>query len=296
MQPQSIFLTGSTGKIGRFLLKELLAKDYKITVLQREAVAPSLDPKIKFISGSLLDSKSYASSLDATDTVLHMAAITHTNKISDYYDINAYATLELLKLCKSKGVKRFIFISTRAISGEGGHYSKSKLMAEDYVRESGIDWVIMRLGEVYGFSGKTGVDMILNNIQKFPFIPIIGSGEYKMAPVHITDVVSSMITVIENNTIRNKIYNIAGPETFTYRQFVEKVLELKHLKKPMVYIPLPVFRLFAAISSVFLKNSSLTKDQIPRLLCEKSNDISLAASELSFRPQRLEEAISRQQK
>lgn len=292
MAIQNIFITGASSKIGRFLIKSLLDKEYNMVLLCRKEISEFSDPKIRFILGDLLDSDSYASSLDGIDTVLHMAAVTHTNEISKYYEVNSDATLELIKACKAHGVKRFIFISTRAISEEGGHYSKSKLIAERHVQESGLDWVIMRLAEVYGISGRNGIDMILGNIHRLPFIPILGDGEYKIAPVYISDVIYPIVRAIEKRDKNNRVYNIAGPESFTYNQFIDKILQLKHIKRIKVHIPLWAFWMVARISGSVLNDGFLVMDQLPRLLCKKSENISLAVTELGFKPARLGDVIN----
>lgn len=291
MSNRNIFITGATGKIGQALIKGILEKDWQIKALILKGEEIFHDPKVSIISGDLLDPEGYAPKLKGVDTVLHMAAITHTNKVSRYYAVNSDATLKLIEACKAQGIKRFIYISTRAISEEEGDYSKSKAAAEKYVQQSGLDWVIIRPAEVYGSSGKEGVDMILNNIQKFPFVPIIGNGKYEIAPVYVEDVITSMINVIERRDVKNRIYNIAGPESFTYNQFIDRVLSLKHLRKIKVHIPVVVFRFLAQVAVFMFKDRFIVMDQLPRLFSGKSDDISLATRELSFNPSKLEDII-----
>jgi len=290
---KKIFLTGASGKIGRFVIKELLNKEYDLFLLCRKKIEEFNNPRITIIIGDILNPNSYISKLDEIEIVLHIAAITHTNNIQQYYEVNSKATLELLKACETNHIKRFIFISTRAISEEGGHYCKSKLLAEQYVQESGLDWVIVRLAEVYGVSGKEGVDMIINNIHKFPIVPIIGDGNYKLAPVHISDAVYSIVKVVEKPEKVNKIYNIAGPESFTYNVFINQVLKWKKITKIKVHIPILIFYFLVKFFALIFKKSLITKDQVPRLLCNKSNDISLAINELSFNPMKFGEGIKK---
>lgn len=291
MKTKNLFITGGTGKIARFLIENLTAKDYNITLLCRKGVNEFNNYKLKLIIADILDTDTFASSLEGIDLVLHMAGITHTNRIKEYYEVNSEATSRLIKACNTKGVKRFIFVSTRAISENGGDYSKSKLIAENYVRESGLDWVIVRLSEVYGINAKNGVDMILKNIDRFPFIPIIGNGEYEMAPVHISDVISTLNKVIESPDKTMRVYNIAGPESLSFNEFIEKVLNLKQLKRKKFHIPVNLFRCIPKLSALFFNGRFLSIDQVPRLLSKKSDDISLAKSELGYNPIRLEDAI-----
>jgi len=292
MALQTIFLTGGTGKIGTPLLRHMVKEDYRIILLVHEGEKPEVhDPKIREVYGDIREPSGYAPSLEEVDTIVHMAAVTHTNDASKYYDLNSTTTLNLIKNCKKYNVKRFVFISTRAISEDGGDYSKSKFLAERHVKMSGMDWVILRLAEVYGIGAKTGIDMILKDIEKMPFVPIIGKGEYRMAPVHISDVVLSIAHVIKNSNIKHRIYTIAGAESFTFNQLIDKVLDTKKLKRPKIHIPVFLMLICMPILSIFLKNRILAKDQLKRLLCEKSDDISLAVKDLNFKPIKLEEYL-----
>ena len=289
----NIFITGASSKIGCTLVKNISDKAWQVVVLIRDPFKAFDVSGVKVVQGDLLDPESYTAGLEGIDTVLHMAAVTHTNNADMYYAVNTDATLKLIEASQAKGVKRFIYISTRAISAEGGHYAKSKLAAEEHVKNSSLDWVIVRLAEVYGSSGKEGVDMIMDNIHKFPFVPVIGDGKYKVAPIHVSDAVSSIISVIEKADIKSRIYNIAGPESFTYNQFIDRVLEIKHLKKMKVHIPVAVFRFLAGFSVILFKDRFIAMDQLARLFSEKEEDISIAEKELSFAPSSLEDIIGR---
>ena len=288
---QNIFITGADGKIGKVLLKALVANGFSLIALCRtEAERSSLsDLSVRTVTGDLLNVKSYSPYLKDVDIVVHMAAVTHTNDISRYYRINSQATLDLVNRCEEFGIRRFIYISTRAISSASGAYGESKLKAENHVRESSLNWTIIRPAEVYGISGKEGVDMILNKIHKFPFVPIIGDGKYMVAPVHVSNVIHAIVSVIENSAIKSKIYNISGPESFTYNQFIDKVLILKGIKKKKINMPVYAFNVAAKFLALIFKDRFIAIDQIPRLLSEKSSDISAAISDLDYDPDKLEE-------
>lgn len=292
MNKKIIFITGATGKIGRHLIDALDIAKYDVYALCRnEKVNFNSLPKV--ILGDLSDVSSYMPVFkNHIDILIHSGAVTHTNDINEYYKINAAATSELIKLCELNNVKKFIFISTRAISEKGGHYSTSKLMAETYIKASKLNWVIMRLGEVYGFSNGQGVDFILHSIKKMPIVPIIGNGKYGIAPVHESDAVSAIIKTLERDGIGGKIYTIAGPENFTYNEFIDRILKLYKIRKIKIHIPrIFAWALLKICSVLFKKGSFLTMDQLPRLLSDKSYDISEASRDLGFNPSTLENFI-----
>jgi len=291
MSDRKIFLTGVTGKIGKVLLNEIRAKGYSLIVLCRESSMISYDPEIKIVSGDLLDPDGYCSALTGVDTVVHMAAVSYAKDPDEYYNVNSEGTLKLIGKCVEYNVKRFIYVSTWAISEESGHYGRSKLIAERYVKESGLDWVIVRLSEVYGVSENSGLDLILKNIDRSGFLPILGGGNYKIAPVHIRDVISVLERVIEDDDKKYREYNAFGPEILTFKQFIDKVMALKKVHKIKVHVPIWLFKMMASIMSSFLKNSPYVPDQALRLLSEKTWDISLAAHELSYKPAKLEDIL-----
>ena len=294
MNKKNIFITGVTSKIGRHLVDRLDLSKYCIYALYRSR-SRITDPRLNFVYGDLSDPAGYSSVFNNNiDAVVHLGAVTHTNDIDKYYRINAEATVALIKLCESKNVKRFIFVSTRAISDNGGPYSRSKSIGEMHVKGSALNWVILRLSEVYGVSGNEGVDLILDTVKKMPVIPVVGSGEYSLAPVHISDAVLAIKTAIEKEDIKNKIYTIAGPENFTCDAFIDKAMKLNNVRKAKIHIP-------EILVKIFLKFHAMVSDddtppvmvQLPRLLSGKSYDITEASRDLDFRPFGLENFIGK---
>jgi nucleoside-diphosphate-sugar epimerase len=291
MSKRKIFITGGTGKIGGFLLGSLVDAGYDITLFTRKSSNSDTYPNIKFVQGDILDPQSYARALRGIDTVLHMAAVTHTNSTTKYFDVNARGTRDFVRASEENGVKRFIHISTRAISPEGGGYSRSKLEAEKYVRESSLDWVILRPSEVYGLGGNEGIELLLGKMDKIPFVPILGTGKYGIAPLHVSDLIGAILSVIEKDELKNRIYTLAGPENFTYSGLVERIMEIKNIRKLKVTVPILPIKVMAWISALLFGDRFLIADQVPRLVSDKSSDISLAQEELSFEPKSISEVI-----
>ena len=289
MTNQTIFITGSGGKIGRYLLNELKDKGYLLRALYHKSELVPENKSIDFFKGDLLNPESCAEALKGVSTVIHAAGITHTNNKDLYYRINSSATRQLLKLCRTYGVKRFIFLSTRAISADGGHYSRSKIMAEKYVQESGLNWVILRLGEIYGTESNRGIDALISYIDRFTFIPVPGNGQYTLMPIYIRDAVSSIVKVLENEYINNRTYTIAGPEVISYDALIDRILAVKGTKKIKIRVPIILLRTLFYITASIKADTFFLKDQLPRLICKKSDDISPAVKELSFNPSKMKD-------
>jgi nucleoside-diphosphate-sugar epimerase len=247
---------------------------------------------IHIVTADLLDTEAYRDCLQDTDLIIHMAALTHTNKKQDYYRINTEGTRRLVELAKENNVQRFIFLSTRAIAKEGGAYSDSKRLAENIVKKSGLNWLIIRPAEIYGINGGEAITKLVLSIEKMVFVPIISTGQYRITPVHINDVVSALIRAIENKDLKNRIYTLAGPEDFAYKEFVDLISKIKKKKRIKIHLPILSLRIVAHILAMLkIKRPFIVRDQIPRLIIRKSSDISAAQADLDFHPQKISQFI-----
>ena len=217
-----ILITGGEGNIGKRLVPKLMELKHTITLLLRQNKLSS-GRLVKIVKGDLLNQESLLKATENIDLTVHLAGITHTNNQKLYYDINTKGTKNLITACQKNKVKKFIYISSRAASIDGGAYAHSKLLAEEEVRKSSMDWIILRVAEVYGASEKEVITRLIKTIKKSFFIPIVGNGEYLLAPVYVDDVIFAIISSI-NSRLSQKIYTIAGPEEMTYNTLVDKIL------------------------------------------------------------------------
>ena len=96
------------------------------------------------VSGDINDPDSLERACQGMDGVLHLAALTHSCIDAEYFKVNRDGTRNLINACKKNDVKRFIFVSSVAASGDGGAYGLSKLESEDLVCKSGLDWNVLR--------------------------------------------------------------------------------------------------------------------------------------------------------
>lgn len=281
-----ILVTGAGGIIGTKLVDTLRKLNYHVTLLVREKRTKRVNDPSDYVIGDILHADSLYKATENIDCVIHLAGITHTNNTQLYYDVNTKGTKNLIKACTKNKIKRFIYISTRAASLDGGAYAHSKLLAEKVVKRSLVDWIILRLAEVYGAGEKESIARLVKTIQKSYFVPILGDGQYTLAPVYVEDVISAIIISIQTN-ISKKIYTIAGPVEITYNQLVDTVLRRLRVKRIKIYIPVLFLRIASLLLPLF-NIHTFVRDQIPRLLCKKSSEIKEASRDLHFFPIKFE--------
>jgi UDP-glucose 4-epimerase len=162
-----VALTGATGFIGRYLLRELSDKGYRVRVLLRRPTVLPVDCASAVI-GDLARAQNMAAALAGVDAVIHSAGVSQAASglpEDDYRVLNTEATISLARASARAGVRRFVFLSSiRAQSGPTAAavltedleprptdaFGRSKLAAEQGLAAVEIDWVALRLTLVYG--------------------------------------------------------------------------------------------------------------------------------------------------
>jgi nucleoside-diphosphate-sugar epimerase len=173
-----VALTGATGFIGQWLLKELPKRGYRLRVLLRRPSAVPIDAASAVV-GDLARPVNMAAALADVDAVIHSAGLAHAMSglpEDDYRMLNTEATIALARAAQRAGAKRFVFLSSiRAQSGPTAEhvltearapeptdaYGRSKLAAEQGLSELALDWVALRLVLVYGAGVKGNMAQLL---------------------------------------------------------------------------------------------------------------------------------------
>ena len=262
-----ILITGATGAIGRRLVQKVIRdKNYQVRILIRRQIIDNYEvADIENVNGDLRQVDSLIQASKGVDAIIHLAAITHTHEHSLYDEINHLGTENLIQAAKLCGVRRFIFLSTKTASYDGGAYAKSKILAEESLKREELDWTILRPAEVYGIVGNRGIQKITDMIKKGYPLLIVGKGDYTLAPVFVDDVITGILSTIDNDKTIRKIYVLEGPKEYSFIKLIE-VLE-SQLKRKVLKVNVPVF--LAKMLAYFLyilKSELLYRDQIDRLL------------------------------
>jgi UDP-glucose 4-epimerase len=217
----SIFITGSTGFIGQRLVN---AVNGEIQVLSR-----TKQPNFKTIVCDLKYKAIPDDALDGVDIVFHLAGFAHdmrdASKIADlYYKVNVDVTIQLARLAVTKGVKKFVFISSVKAGGisifdrctreesqskPNDIYGKTKREAEIKLLEIGsksdMHVSIIRPSLVYGPSVKGNLHLMLLGIKKGWFPPLPETGN-KRSMIHVDDLVRAILLVADDDRANGEIF------------------------------------------------------------------------------------------
>lgn len=255
MRKKVILVTGGAGFVGSILVQRLLEKGHEVVVLDDLSNGKFENvPKAAYFHICDLSDAAALSVLDQypVEVVIHCAAqssnaISFEEPVADLYS-NQLATLNLLRYCHPRGIRRFLFTSSMSAYGQASSfptlesdccypdsfYAVHKLASEHYLRiyaqEYGFETTVFRLYTTYGFGQnldnvKQGLlSIYLSYLLEGETLVVKGDGERIRDIVHVDDVVRAIELALERPESIGKIYNMATGETITIRSLIEGLI------------------------------------------------------------------------
>ena len=265
-----IALFGAGGFLGKHLMRELTKLDYRVKVATRNPylkgyLKPLGNPgQIELFKTNIFDVEDVKKVLNNCHLVINLVGILYETQKQKFNHIHAKFPYLLSNLCKEFGIKNLVHVS--ALGVKENHISKymqSKLQGEKNIKDTFKPSVILRPSVIFGPSDKFFTTFA--SIAQFsPVLPLIGGGKTKFAPIYCGDVCKAIAKALELNNSEPKIYELGGPENYSFEELM-KIL-LTEIKKKRFLIPIPFSA--AKFQSYFLQmmpNPLLTPDQVEML-------------------------------
>jgi UDP-glucose 4-epimerase len=229
-------LTGATGFIGQYLLRELPKRGYRLRVLLRQ---PSSMPMqcASAVIGDLARPRNMSAALEGVDAVIHSAGFTLGMSgipEDDYRLLNTEATIGLARAARRAGAKRFIFLSSiRAQCGPTAEtalteaddpnptdaYGRSKLAAERGLSELDLDWVSLRAALVYGPGVKGNIAQLMRLARSPLPLPLGGFGG-RRSLLALENLSAAIETVLKGSGILRRPFIAADAEALTVGEMI----------------------------------------------------------------------------
>jgi nucleoside-diphosphate-sugar epimerase len=219
MAERVVFLTGRTGFIGTRFAAQATNRAFRARSLVRgrSALAAHEDAVV----GDLRAPDSYRDALRGCDTVVHLAAVTGKASPEDYFATNVDGTRALVDACTSAGVRRIVYVSSIAATYRDKSaypYARSKEAAEQIVRASGLDYVIVRPTIVLG--SDSPIWKRLRALATLTVVPVPGGGSVRIQPIHVDDVAAFLCAMAAAPALPGRAIDLGGPDVMTFEEFL----------------------------------------------------------------------------
>ena len=265
-----IAIFGAGGFLGKHLMRELTKLDYRIKVATRNPylkgyLKPLGSPgQIELFKTNIFNPKDVKNILENCDLVINLVGILYENKNQKFNEIHSEFPNMLSNLCNEIGIRNLVHVSALGIKEKHSSiYMQSKFKGEKNIQENFKPSVILRPSVVFGPEDKF-FNTFASLAQFSPALPLIGGGKTKFAPIYVGDVAKAIVKALELNNSEPKIYELGGPENYSFKELME--ILLNEIKKKRLLISIPFG--FAKFQSYFLQmmpNPLLTQDQVELL-------------------------------
>jgi NADH dehydrogenase len=240
-----ILLTGATGNVGSALLRLLVAENEPVRALVRDPRRLGDERvRVQISLGDLSDASSFRNALRGVTTVIHLAAAIRDQERqgATIEEVNALGTLRLVRAAERAGVERFIFFSAIGASLHShSRFFRAKAQAEIAVQESSMRTTTFTPSIIY--SPRDPWITLLGRLAMLPVVPISGSGRAQYEPIWAHDAAGAVLGLVARNGDEpHQRLELAGPQRLSYDDIVRTYLHVKHRRRRLLHVPLPVVR------------------------------------------------------
>lgn len=293
-----ILITGSNGFLGSHIVERIKGKP--LILLDRGTV--NKHPMCPFFQCEINSYHDYMKALQGCQTIIHCAARVHimddneADPLTLYREVNTTGTVNLAKQAIGSGVKRFIFISSIKVNGEGtlvgspfktednhapeDDYGLSKSEAEKQLvalaKDSGMEVVIIRPTIVYGPGVKANFASLMNLVSKGIPLPFGSITQNKRSLVSINNLVDLIVTCIDHPKAANQVFLVSDDHDVSTAEMVRELAIA--LDKPTWQLPVPIW-CYKLFGKLFGKS-----DIVDRLTGSLQVDISHTKETLGWKP------------
>ncbi len=272
VQPSDRLITiiGGSGFLGRHVVRALAQRGYRIRVAcRRPDLAGHLQPlgnvgQIMMVQANLRYPASLAAACEGAYAVINLPGVLHSSGAQSFDAIHAFGAEAAAKAAKAAGARLFIQMSAiGADENAASEYARTKAKGERQARAAFPGAIVLRPSIVFGPE-----DSFFNRFAELarfaPFLPLIGGGETKFAPVFAGDVGEAVARLVDAGEADGRTYELGGPEVFSFRQLMQFTLDTIGRSRLLIPVPWGVARLQAAVMGL-LPNPMLTTDQVELL-------------------------------
>ena len=265
-----IAIFGAGGFIGKHLMRELTKLDYRIKVATRSPylkgyLKPLGDPgQIELFKTNIFNPEDVRQVLKNCDLAINLCGILYETRKQKFHQIHSQFPYLLSNLCNEIGIKNLVHVSALGVKEKHtSQYMQSKLQGEKNIQNTFKSFVILRPSLIFGPEDRF-FNVFASLVQFSPVLPLIGGGKTKFAPIYVGDVAKAIVKALELNHSKSKIYELAGPKNYSFKELME--ILLTEIKKKRFLMPIPFG--VAKFQSYFLQmmpNPLLTPDQVEML-------------------------------
>lgn len=290
MTIKHITILGGAGFVGSALATKLDQAGYNVKVLARRRESSKhliLLPNVQVAQCDVSDNLALKQALIGSDAVINLVGILHENRKNTFENIHHQLPRRVAQMCEELGISRLIHMSAlQASKTAPSQYLRSKAAGEAAVNEFSkkLDITIFKPSVIFG-RGDSFLSLFAMLVKFLPAI-FLAKPNAKFQPIWVEDVAQCFVNALENTDAYGKTYELGGPNVYTLRELVQKVMDVLGKVRPIIGLNNTLSMAQASVLQLS-PMPLMTRDNIRSMQIDNVCEDAIA-SELKVRPTPLE--------
>ncbi len=272
-RPLRVAVDGATGYLGNHVVEALRKQNISVRCIVHQGSRSQDREFLKSIGAEVVeaslesDGEDLRLALADCDVAVHLIGSIAPKKGESLADLHGAQTASLVAAARAAGVQKLVQITALGTASDAiSEYHRTKWLAEEHVRKSGIPFVIYRpsliIGKTVGNRDSKLVARYMELVTTRPRVPLIGAGDNKVQPIFVADLAQAIARGVTSDDYNNQTFELGGEQVLSMRQFVEKLITLKGLKKSVFCIPSFAASIIASCCETVQSVPLVSKDQV----------------------------------
>jgi len=272
-----LLVTGGSGFLGRHVLAEAARRGHECVVLARSEAAA------RTVAG--LGARPLAGDVGRPAGLAGAFGSARCDVLVNLVSLGFGHAPGIVAAARAAGIRRAVFVSTTAVTTSLPVRSTPvRLAAEEHIRQSGLDWTILRPTMIYGAPGDRNLSRLLAILARTPVLPVPGGGARLQQPVHVADAAAAVVAAALRPASAGRCYDVAGPEPMPFTVLLRHCADAVGRRTRFVPVPLGPAVALAAAYERLARHPGIKAEQLRRLAEDKAFAIDAAVRDLGFAP------------
>lgn len=259
-----IAVTGAFGYSGRYITRRLLEAGHDVITLTNSLHRPNpFGEKVTAFPFHFDEPHKLRDTLRGVHALVNTYWVRFNHRLFTHEQAVAN-TKVLFAAAKEAGVRRIIHVSiTNPDSTSDLPYFRGKAELESFLKGVGASYCILRPAVLFGKE-----DVLINNIawsiRHLPVVGVFGTGDYRLQPIYVDDLARAATERVGDD--RDEVLEAIGPETFTYRELVDRVSHAIGVKRPVLSVSPGLGYWSCRLIGLFVGDVVITREEIRGLM------------------------------